>query len=184
MTDNYDFLVGTVLGFHALGGEVKVKPSTNNPELLLAMKKVRIQLAPGMKPVSEVQSDGEFKLRSLRLDRKMLVMGFHALPDRTAVEHLEGAKIYCKESDLLPLEEEEFWVKDLVGVEVYTTTGDLIGKVVSIIYGGNDILEILRDGDPPGKTILVPFVRALVPTVDLKQRRIEVTDVPGLLEPQ
>jgi 16S rRNA processing protein RimM len=104
--------------------------------------------------------------------------------DRNAVEHLEGAKVYCKESELLPLEEEEFWVTDLVGMDVVTTGGAEVGKVISVIAAGNDLLEIEPVGGAGGKTILVPFVKDMVPVVDSKNKRIEVVDVPGLLEPQ
>src|SRR5690606_35495027 len=119
----------------------------------------------------------------------MLIMAFEGYRDRTSVEHLEGARLFCKEDELLPLEEEEFWVSDLVGLEVFTTQGARVGKVVSIISSGNDLLEVAPDsngnsGDAAGKTILVPFVKDIVPTVDMKGKKIEVVDIPGLLEPQ
>lgn len=196
MTDEYDFLVGTVVGFLGLAGEVKIRPSTNTPDILLGLKNVHVKLGAGMQPVEPADARGnkdvapkkqtsEFlKIRSSRIDRNMLLLTFSGLPDRTAVEHLEGAKLYCKSCELLPLEQDEFWVRDLVGVDVYTTGGQPVGKIVSIIYGGNDILEIQRPDDPPGKTILVPFVEDLVPTIDLKSRRVEIVDIPGLLEAQ
>jgi 16S rRNA processing protein RimM len=169
--DEFTFLVGKIVGFHALGGEVKVRPSTNNPDILLGIKQVRIG--------SELM-----RLRSVRIDRKMLLLAFTEYGDRTAVEKFEGAELFCREDELLALSDDEFWIKDLVGLDVFTTEGEHIGKVISIIYGGNDILEIQRESDSPGKTILVPFVQDLVPLIDLKAGRVEVINVPGLLEAQ
>jgi 16S rRNA processing protein RimM len=114
----------------------------------------------------------------------MLLMAFEDYDDRTSVEAMEGASLYCNEDELLPLEEEEFWVSDLVGMQVFTTDGASVGKVISIISTGSDLLEVKGEGSTDGKTILIPFVKNIVPVVDMKKQRIEVVDIPGLLEPQ
>lgn len=172
-----NFLVGRIVGFHGLSGEVKIRPATNSPEILLNITTVRTKATPHYPSV-------ELKIDGLTLEKRMLFASFQGYPDRTSVQHLEGADLYTADSQLSPLEEEEFWVRDLIGLEVYTTEGRLVGKVVDIIYGGNDLLEIKSDEHPAEKSILVPFVKNLVPGIDFKSRRIEVIDVPGLLEPQ
>jgi 16S rRNA processing protein RimM len=181
--DSHQFLIGTVVGFQALSGEVKIRTSTNSPDLLVDVKSVRVEFAKGM-----VTADDDYasvlKVRDARIDRRLLVMSFVGLDDRNAVEHMDGAKLFCKESELLPLDEEEFWVSDLVGMEVFTTDGAPVGRVISIISAGNDLLEISAHDSTDGKTILVPFVKDIVPAIDAKKKRIEVVAVPGLLEPQ
>jgi 16S rRNA processing protein RimM len=181
--DPHQFFVGTVVGFHSLAGEVKIRTSTNSPDLLVDVQSVRVEFEKGM-----VTEDDDYasllNVRTARIDKRMLMMTFKGLNDRSSVEHLEGAKLFCKEEELLPLEEEEFWVSDLVGMEVFTTDGAAVGRVVSIINAGNDLLEITPIEQQDGKTILIPFVKDVVPVVDAKKKRIEVIDVPGLLEPQ
>jgi 16S rRNA processing protein RimM len=179
--DDYTFPVGVVVGFQALAGEVKVKPSTNSPELLADLDAVRIEYASGMQPE---QPKPLLIVSSCRLDRKMLMLKFEGYKDRTSVEHLEGARLFAREDQLLPLEEEEFWVRDLVGLQAYTTKGELVGTISSIIAGSTDLLEIEPANQPKGKTILVPFVKSLVPVVDMRKKRVEIDDIPGLLEPQ
>lgn len=171
------FLVGKVVGFHGLRGEVKVRPATNSPEILRSIKEI---YATGGAHFDEVTLNVE----TLAFEKRMLYLSFIGYPDRTSVQHLEGAQLFVDESELEPLEEEEFWVKDLVGMEVFTTDGKSVGKIIDIIYGGNDILEIRSEEHPPGKSILIPFVKTLVPNVDMNKRRVEVIDVPGLLDPQ
>jgi 16S rRNA processing protein RimM len=63
-------------------------------------------------------------------------------------------------------------------------TQALIGTVSSIIQAGNTLLEVQRDAAEAKKqsTVLIPFVEAIVPIVDLQQRRIEITPPPGLIE--
>ena len=73
-------------------------------------------------------------------------------------------------------------MKDLVGLDVFTTDGAPVGKVANVIDIGHQLLEIkIPESD---KLITVPFVKALVPVVDPTNHRIEVVDLPGLLEPQ
>ncbi len=170
------FAVGEVVGFHGLRGEVKIVPATNSPDLLLEMKSVEIRL-----PDSRTLHAG---VRSVRLSRRLLFIAFEEWRDRTAVEFLAGAQIFVSREQLAPLSEDEWWVSDLVGLEAYTTGGDIIGKVIAVVDGGNQMLEIQPAGNRQGKTILVPFVQHLVPKVDLQAGRIEVLDLPGLLEPQ
>jgi 16S rRNA processing protein RimM len=170
-----NFPFGQIVGFHGLDGIVKVRPSTNNPAILLEVKNLQARCAAG---------EFQLSVRKLWFERRLLFVAFEGHPDRTAVEYLAGAELTAPGCELLPLEEEEFWVDDLIGTQAYTTGGDLIGSVVSVIESGSYLIEIRRDSDPPGKTILVPFVRDIVPVVDVKQRRLEIEPINGLLDAQ
>lgn len=170
------FPVGTIAGLQGLKGEVKIRPETNNPEILLEIKNVLVRYAGGKQE--------QLTVSSARLDRKMLLVCFDGRPDRTSVEPLIGTQLFTTDDELLPLVEDEFWVRDLIGMEVVTTGGAAVGKVVDIIYGASDILEIKPHAAASEKTILVPFVKALVPNVDMKSGQIQVADIDGLLSPQ
>ncbi|MBX9688364.1 MAG: ribosome maturation factor RimM [Candidatus Obscuribacterales bacterium] len=171
------FPFGKIVGFHGLDGEVKVRPSSNKPELLAGVK--NLQTKP-----TKAFSSVNLEIDSSYFDKRMYYLSFHGYPDRTSVEHLMGAELLTWEEELEALEEEEFWVKDLVGMTVYKSDGEEVGKVIDIIYSGNDLLEIRRENDPPGKTILVPFVKSIVPTVNMADKKILLNDIPGLLEAQ
>ncbi len=168
------FPVGKVVGFRGLGGEVKIRPTTNSPEILLDIETVSITVSDGRKLTASV--------KSARLEKRLLVVVFDEYKDRTAAEFLEDADVFVSREQLRDLDEEEWWVDDLVGLKVYTTSGAFVGFLLSVIDSGNQLLEIAtEDGD---KTILVPFVKELVPLVDIRAGRIEVESIPGLLEPQ
>lgn len=168
------FPVGKIVGFRGLKGEVKIIPKTNSPELLLNIENVNIILANG--------SQLNALVREIYLRKGVLFLSFTNFADRNSVEALANAEVYVSRNQLSALEEEEFWISDLVGVDVFTTSGAFVGRILSIAGDTNQILEI--SSDLPGKTILVPFVKQLVPTIDLKHNRIEVADLPGLLEAQ
>lgn len=171
------FPFGTIVGFHGLKGEVKVRPSTNSPDLLFEVEKVQTKETKHYHPI-------DLEITSIEFDKKLFYLTFEGYDDRTSVEHLMGAELLTWEDQILELEEEEFWIKDLVGMKVLNERSEEIGEVVDIVYGGNDLLEVRRPQDPPGKTILIPFVKSIVPTVDMEARKIVIAEIEGLLEAQ
>lgn len=178
------FYLGKIVGFLGLKGEVKVRPFSNSPELALRIKKVYLKTKE-----DSIEAD----VLSLRLEKRLYVMKLKGFPDRTSVELLMGLGVYCDRAQLSVLEEDQWWVQDLVGLEVFSDSGEKVGVVLSIIEAATDILEILpepskepavEEKKDKEKTILVPFVKALVPVVDLSARKIVVKNIPGLFEAQ
>lgn len=171
------FPFGKIVGFRGLDGELKVRPGSNNPEILSQVLHLRSKDSPHLPST-------DFEILESFFDKRMYYLRFAGYDDRNSVEHLMSAELYTWEDELLDLSQEEYWVKDLVGMLVVKESGEEVGRVVDIIYSGNDILEVRRESDPPGKTILIPFVKAIVPGVNLAERRLTVADVPGLFECQ
>jgi 16S rRNA processing protein RimM len=99
---------------------------------------------------------------------------------REAAEALKGVRLFAERAALPALGDDEFYHADLIGLVVADTGGAVLGRVAAVLnHGAGDILEVRRaDG---GETLLLPFTRAVVPTVDLAARRI-VADPPGAVE--
>ncbi|MFM7717261.1 MAG: PRC-barrel domain-containing protein, partial [Microcystis sp.] len=112
-------------------------------------------------------------------------------------------KLLVPKSDRPQLEADEYHVSELIGLVVYNQlTGEKLGEISDIFFSGNDILEVelfaqkhpseidqelintKKNKSKPAKptTILIPFVKEIVPLVDLKAARIEISPPPGLLE--
>lgn len=93
---------------------------------------------------------------------------------RDQSEALKGTKLLVRSNDRPTLAEGEYYLSDLIGITVVDhQTQAVVGSVVSLASAGNDLLEIqLADTT---KTILLPFVSALVPIVDIERKRIEIT---------
>jgi 16S rRNA processing protein RimM len=112
---------------------------------------------------------------------KAYIVQFAGVNTCEEAEALRGSKILVLASDRLDLEEGEFHVADLIGLQVFDqATQTQVGTVVDILSAGNDLLEIQREGSE--SRVLIPFVMAIVPIVDLKQNRIEITPPPGLID--
>ncbi|CAN5362836.1 ribosome maturation factor RimM [soil metagenome] len=168
------FPVGKVVGMQGLGGVMKVKPSSNNPKLLLDIEEVQVVLPNGT--IEECTVD------KVHLDRKMLFLKLNECVDRTAAEKYMGASISTTRAQLRNLAPNEWWVDDLIGLPVFTTDGAEVGTVSDIIGSNSELLEITKKDAAGQEPILVPFVEALVPLVDIEGRRVEVVALPGLLD--
>ncbi|HEY9679475.1 MAG TPA: ribosome maturation factor RimM [Drouetiella sp.] len=172
--DDSLFPVGKVVGMHALRGYMKVKPSSNNPKLLLDVEDVQV-----------VSPDGtieELTVEDIYLEKRLLFVKLKECKDRTAAEKYMDAVLSTTREQLRELDKDEWWIDDLVGLPVFTTDGAEVGTVSDIIGNNSELLEITRLGEKNKEPILVPFVEALVPLVDIEGRRVEIVALPGLLD--
>jgi 16S rRNA processing protein RimM len=173
----YDFRLGPVIGFKGLKGEVKVKLGCR-PGLLKGVKTACLLQAPKPTAKGEVAVEKLLTIAGVNADNNGVHLRFKELPDRNSVESLLGAIIFLKKNELAPLDEDEWFLDQLVGLDVFTTSGTAVGKVTAIYAQATTLLAIEKDG----KEHLVPFVKALVPLVDIKGNRLEVSDLPGLFD--
>lgn len=111
------------------------------------------------------------------LKNNQVVVEIEGVSDRDAAAALTGTRLYVHRNDLpKPDDDDEFYFHDLVGLQVYHVDGHLIGVVTAVQdYGAGAFLEILPDGGR--ETVLLPFTREAVPTVDLAAGRL-IVDPP------
>lgn len=176
MTDRF-IEVGKIVSTQGLKGEVRVYPNTDFPERFLEPGQ-RWLLRPGSKDPQPIKL-----LRGRYLDGKGLyVVQLEGFSTITEAEGLRDAQLMVPEGDRPTLEDGEFHIPDLIGLEVFDqATQNLIGTVISLIPAGNHLLEVQRP-DPKATTVLIPFVMAIVPIVDLPRRRLEITPPAGLID--
>lgn len=167
--------VGQIVAAQGLKGELRVYPDSDFPERFLEPGQRWLLRPQGGEPQPVQLLSGRY------LDGKGLyVIQLEGIGDRDQAEALRGCKMLVPATDRPSLEEDEFHVADLMGLAVYDQASQAeIGTVVSLVPAGNDLLEVKQAS---GKTVLIPFVKPIVPVVDLAQGRIEITPPPGLLE--
>lgn len=168
--------VGHVVGAHGLNGEVKIYPDSDFPERFTQ---------PGLRWLrssSQESSPREIQLIKGRCGHKGLyVVRFAGIQFRDQAEALKGWSVLVKSCDRPTLEAGEYYLSDLIGLAIVDHhTQSVIGKVVKIASAGNDLLEVqlLKEAH---QTVLIPFVSALVPVVDIENQRIEILPLKGLL---
>lgn len=177
--------IGRIVAPQGVKGEVRVYPSSDFPERFLEpgqrwLKRPR-SLTP--EPVELV--------RGRYVDGKGLyVVQLAGVDSREGAEALRDAVLVVSVGDRPSLDADEFYVADLVGLRVIVqATGTAIGTVTDIFAAGNDLLEVTYDApeaenSPPTKpqTVLIPFVTAIVPVVNLAQGYLEITPPAGLVK--
>ncbi|GAB1538416.1 ribosome maturation factor RimM [Scytonema sp. NUACC21] len=179
--------IGMIVAPQGIGGEVRVLSSSDFPERFEVPGK-RWLLRP-----NQMEPEAVELLRGRNLEGKNLyAVKLSGVGDRTQAEELRGVKLLVPESDRPQLGEDEYHVLDLIGLSVFMQeSGELIGTVVDLLSAGNDLLEVQlhssqdkgqRTKDKGQKNVLIPFVKAIVPVVDLETGRIEITPPLGLLE--
>jgi 16S rRNA processing protein RimM len=124
---------------------------------------------------------GPLTVEHTRWHSGRLLVRFAGVPDRTAAEALRGTLLVADSStSVSPADDDEFWDHDLVGLRVTAADGTALGEVTDVLHPpGPPLLTVRRPG---GAELLVPFVRDIVPTVDLAGGRIVVALPDGLLE--
>lgn len=170
--DNYTFLVGKIVGFRGLKGELKVVPATNSLDILTAVEKVRLVDQKGLGKIENVAQ--------IKTKGKMLFLQLENYTDRNSVELLRNQKIYTQENQLLELNDDEWWSKDLVGLMVMDQQGNKLGIISDIFGEQGEFLEVELINSK--KKCLVPFVKEVVPKVNIDKGIIEVAPPEGLFD--
>ena len=174
--------VGRIVAAQGLRGELRVNPLSDFPERFTR---------PGPRWLRQRQGAiTETRLLSGRQlpGKDLFVIRLEGVEDRTAAEALVGQELLVPAADRPRLAKGEFHLLDLMGLEVRqltdaqasATDAQLIGRVRDLIHAGNDLLEVeLLES---GRSLLIPFVQAIVPRVELAEGWIGITPPPGLLE--
>jgi 16S rRNA processing protein RimM len=185
--------VGRFVAAQGMGGEVRVLPLSDFPERFTRPGERWLQ-APEAKPRRGRLLSG----RPLP-GKNLFVLRLEGIDDRSAAEALVGHHLLVAAGDRPALEPGEYHLLDLVGLQVRLLDhpDSPLGTVTDLIHAGNDLLEVelsaralITDPDTtvpepaaaPRRRLLIPFVEAIVPVVNLAEGWIGLTPPPGLLD--
>jgi len=158
--------VGRINQTWGLKGHVKVTPFTSNPERLVTGAELYVAGKP-TRVLESVSPQG------------YPIMQFAGHTTREAAERLRDELIEIDEASLPELAANEYYVDDLEGLTVVSSTGNEIGELVEVLTtGANDVYVVSRPGE---KDLLVPAIPDILLNVDLEKRRMTIELIPGLL---
>jgi 16S rRNA processing protein RimM len=171
--------IGSIVGAQGIKGEVKVYPNSDFPERFERAGERWLWGSHDLEPRSiQLQKGYEIPGRGL------YVVQLSGISDRSQAESLRGQMLVVPITDRPRLASEEYHSQDLIDLPVFDrVTGTQIGIVVDIFTAGHEILVVKApNGDGKTAEVMIPFVKAIVPIVDLPNRRIEILPPPGLIE--
>lgn len=162
-------VVGRIGRAHGVRGDLFVEPFTDEPEVRFAAGN-KLQTS-----ATESLTVAEHKWHSGKL-----IVHFVGVEDRTAAENLRGTELFAQvDPALLPDDPDEFYDHQLVDLAVHFED-QVIGKVTEVIHlPAQDLLSVTKSD---GTEVLIPFVKQIVPQVDIRQGRIVITPPPGLID--
>ncbi len=167
-------IVGKIVAAKGLLGETRINPSSDFPERFTQPGKRWLQQK------GEVPREIELIAGRKMPGKAIYIVSFVGITDRAAAEDLIGNHLLVPASSRPKLEKGEFHFLDLIGLEAkLEQNAESIGKVTGLTQAGNDLLEIELLG---GRKVLVPFVKEIVPEIQLKEGWLKITPPNGLLE--
>ena len=163
------FEIGHISNTHGLKGEMKVRPFTEDKKRYEELKKVLIDIKGEFK---------EYEIENVRYQKDVVLLKLKGVDDIDAAEKLKNHYISIQREDAKNLEENEFFIADLIGSEVFQN-GDLIGTLDDVFTAGaSDVYVVKRKGK---KDLLLPALKSIIKKVDVENKRIDV-EIPRGLE--
>jgi 16S rRNA processing protein RimM len=171
-------IVGRIGRPHGIRGELVIGVRTDEPDLRFAVGAVL-----GAHDEPDGEEPHSLKVASTRWHSGQLLVTFDGVTDRTAAGELTGSWLSVDASQLPRTgDPDEFRDHELIGLSVRTPDGEHVGVVTDVLHHGQDLLVIQR-ADRGGDECLVPFVKAIVPEVDVAAGVLVIDPPPGLLDP-
>lgn len=164
--------VGKILNFHGIQGEAKVGFSKNQQDFFLSLKSVFVK-----KGNDYIQ----LEITRSKLNKNFALVKFKGLDTVNDIIELKGSLLFVEENTIREsLDEDEFLIDELVGLDVFDTDGKKLGFCVGVSNNGaTDLLSVKTNSK---KICLVPFVKAIVTDVSIKDKKIVINNLEGLLE--
>lgn len=163
--------VGVITGTHGLKGEVKVFPTTDDKERFLDLEEVLLDTGDELL---------ELKVEYCKFFKKFVFVKFEGLDDINEVEEYKRCPLLVTRDNAVELEEDEYFVADLLGLTIIDDSGVTIGKLENVIEtGANDVYEVLTED---GGRILLPAIKECILDVDMEEGIILVHLMKGLAD--
>lgn len=161
--------MGRIGAAHGIRGEVRLSSFTENP----------LDIA-GYGPL-ETDRPGVFvTIAKARMGKNVVIATLKGVSDRNEAEKLNGVSLYIPREKLPEADEDEFYHADLIGLEVRLEDGSVLGRVTALAnFGSDDLLDVKL---AKGKSVYLPFTRAVVPVVDVAGGFVTAIPPEGWLE--
>ncbi len=163
--------IGKIVTTHGYQGEVKVALLTDFPERYRKLRQVI---------VSGPAFQGELEVAGVRFHKNVVIVKFARIDNMEEAARLRGSLLQVSQDDLVPLAAGQYYIFQLVGLEVLTIQGEMLGVIKDIIQtGANDVYVVKNE---TGKEYLIPALKTIIKEIDLASSRVVIEPLPGLLD--
>lgn len=168
---NTELRVGVIIKPHGIRGEVKVYPTTDSPRRFDVLKKVKLRSGNRLK---------EIEIEKARYFKNLVILKFKGIDNINDVEMYKNYDIFIDRKYGVPLKENEYYIADIIGMEVFDDCENRIGVIRDVLEtGANDVYIVERDS---AKDLLLPAIKDCILKVDIETNRMTVHIMDGLLD--
>ncbi|SFG10988.1 16S rRNA processing protein RimM [Lachnospiraceae bacterium C7] len=161
--------VGVITSTHGIRGEVKVYPTTDDVNRFKKLKNVILD-------DGKVQLDLE--VERVKFFKNLVILKFKGIDNINDIEKYKKASLFVRREDAVELEENEFFIADLIGLKVESDEGEDLGKIADVLQtGANDVYIIKKAGE---EDLLVPAIHECVKEINIEEGYAILHLLPGL----
>lgn len=163
------FELGQIVNTYGIKGFVKVVPFTDDVKRFEDLKSIYIDYKGELILVN---------IEEVSYSKANVLLKFKEFPNINMVEKFKNCYLKIDRKDAVRLPKNTYFIADLIGLEVYTEEGRLLGKVDDIFRTGSNDVYVVKD--ELGKQILLPAIKEVIKNVDIENKKILVNLIKGL----
>lgn len=162
--------VGVITSTHGVRGEVKVFPTTDDAARFKQLKHVLLDTGREMKPL---------EIQGVKLFKQFVILKFKGIDNINDIERYKRCPLLVERKDAVELKEDEYFIADMIGIQVETEDGEVFGTLKDVMEtGANDVYVI--DTEEHGE-VLVPAIKECILDVDVENRKMTIHLMDGLI---
>lgn len=161
--------VGGIANTHGIRGEVKVFPTTDDPKRFCELDKVKLDTGRGYL---------ELEIEHVKFFKQFVILKFKGIDHINDIEKYKGKGLWITREQAVELEEDEYFIMDLIGIPVYNEDMQKIGCMKDVMTtGANDVYVIEKED---GRELLLPAIKECILEVNIQEHYIKVHVMEGL----
>jgi 16S rRNA processing protein RimM len=160
--------VGKIINTHGIKGELKILPLTDEITRFEELPYVIIE-----------NENEELEIESVKYKKNFVILKLKAFNNINEVIEFKNRYLLIHEKDSKELPENTYFIFELIGLEVFTTTGENIGKVIDVLQpGANDVYVVKNNG----KEYLIPAIKDIIKEINIEDKKMIIDPIEGLIE--
>lgn len=163
--------VGVITSTHGIRGEVKVFPTTDDPMRFLDLKKVIL---------IDKRGNHNLEIENVKFFKNVVILKFKGIDNINDIERYKGCDLMVTREDAVLLEENEYFIADLIGLKVVTDKGEDFGILRDVMQTGANDVYVVDTYDK--KEVLLPYIEECILDIDLDKGVITAHIMDGLVD--